>query len=83
MADFDWAWPRKIDRQAIEELFTLACIETGHNAVIVGPNCAFRSTRAPGPAGLEQPFRRTRALPERSDECPGDGRGQAVAGFSD
>jgi hypothetical protein len=30
MADFDWAWPRKIDRQAIEELFTLACIETGH-----------------------------------------------------
>jgi hypothetical protein len=30
MADFDWAWPRKIDRQALEELFTLACIETGH-----------------------------------------------------
>jgi hypothetical protein len=30
--------------------------------------CGFRSTRAPGPAGLEQPFRRTRALSERSDE---------------
>jgi DNA replication protein DnaC len=38
MADFDWAWPKKNNRQAIEELFTLACIETGHNAVLVGPN---------------------------------------------
>jgi len=38
MTDFDWAWPKKIDRQAIEELFTLTCIETGHNAVLVGPN---------------------------------------------
>ena len=38
MADFDWAWPKKIDRQAVEELFTLACIKTGHNAVLVGPN---------------------------------------------
>jgi DNA replication protein DnaC len=38
MTDFDWAWPKKIDRQAVEELFSLACIETGHNAVIVGPN---------------------------------------------
>lgn len=38
MADFDWAWPKKIDRQAVEELFTLTCIETGHNAVLVGPN---------------------------------------------
>jgi DNA replication protein DnaC len=38
MTDFDWAWPKKIDRQAVEELFTLTCIDTGHNAVLVGPN---------------------------------------------
>jgi DNA replication protein DnaC len=38
MVDFDWAWPKKIDRQAIEELFSLAIIKTGHNAVLVGPN---------------------------------------------
>ncbi len=38
MVDFDWAWPKKIDRQAIEELFSLNIIKTGHNAVLVGPN---------------------------------------------
>ena len=38
MVDFDWAWPKKIDREAIEELFSLNFIKTGHNAVLVGPN---------------------------------------------
>lgn len=38
MTDFDWSWPKKIDREAIDELFTLGFIKTGHNAVLVGPN---------------------------------------------
>ncbi len=38
MADFDWAWPKKIDREAIDELFTLTFIKAGHNTVLVGPN---------------------------------------------
>lgn len=38
MVDFDWTWPKKIDRQAIEELFSLNLIKSGHNAVLVGPN---------------------------------------------
>lgn len=38
MADFDWKWPRKIDRVAVEELFNLGFIKTGHNTVLVGPN---------------------------------------------
>jgi DNA replication protein DnaC len=38
MADFDWKWPRKIDREAIEELFNLGFIKSGHNTVLVGPN---------------------------------------------
>ena len=38
MVDFDWSWPKKIDRQAIEELFNLSFIKSGHNAVLVGPN---------------------------------------------
>ena len=38
MADFDWAWPKKIDREAIEELFSLSFVKTGHNTVLVGPN---------------------------------------------
>lgn len=38
MADFDWSWPKKIDREAIDELFALAFLKTGHNSVLVGPN---------------------------------------------
>lgn len=38
IADFDWAWPKKVDREAIDELFTLAFLRTGHNGVLVGPN---------------------------------------------
>lgn len=36
--DFDWSWPTRIDRDAIEELFTLGFLKNGHNAVLIGPN---------------------------------------------
>lgn len=38
IADFDWTWPRKIDRQGIEELFGLGFLDEGVNAILVGPN---------------------------------------------
>lgn len=38
IADFDWAWPKKIDRQGIEELFGLGFLDDGVNAVLIGPN---------------------------------------------
>jgi DNA replication protein DnaC len=38
IADFDWAWPRKIERQGIEELFSLSFLNDGVNAILVGPN---------------------------------------------
>ncbi|WP_437303919.1 ATP-binding protein [Sorangium sp. So ce388] len=38
MADFDWSWPKKIDREAVDDLFGLGFLSTGHNAVLVGPN---------------------------------------------
>ena len=38
MADFDWKWPSKIDREAVQELFHLSFVERGHNAILVGPN---------------------------------------------
>jgi DNA replication protein DnaC len=38
MVDFDWNWPKKIDRQAIEELFSLGFFEDGLNIVLAGPN---------------------------------------------
>lgn len=38
MADFDWSWPRKIDRAAINDLFTLGFLEEGSNVILLGPN---------------------------------------------
>jgi DNA replication protein DnaC len=38
MADFDWTWPKVIDREAIEELFSLSFIQENANVVLVGGN---------------------------------------------
>jgi DNA replication protein DnaC len=38
IADFDWSWPRKIERHGIEELFGLGFMDDGINAIFVGPN---------------------------------------------
>ena len=35
---FDWTWPTNVDRQAIEELFSLAFIDDCENAIFLGPN---------------------------------------------
>jgi len=37
-ADFDWQWPTKIDRHAIEDLFSLEFVADAGNVVLVGPN---------------------------------------------
>ena len=38
LADFDWSWPKEIDRAAIEELMGLQFLEDASNVVLVGPN---------------------------------------------
>lgn len=38
MADYDWAWPRAIDRQGIDALFRLEFVEEGANVLLVGPS---------------------------------------------
>jgi DNA replication protein DnaC len=38
IADFDWNWPKKIDREVIDELFSLEFIKERGNVVLVGPN---------------------------------------------
>jgi DNA replication protein DnaC len=38
MVDFDWNWPRQIDRAAIDELFSLGFVNDGSNAILLGPN---------------------------------------------
>lgn len=38
IADFDWNWPKKIDRPLIERALTLDFIRDGRNLVLLGPN---------------------------------------------
>lgn len=38
IADFDWHWPKRIDRPLIEDLFSLAFIRDATNVVFLGPN---------------------------------------------
>ncbi len=46
MADFDWTWPRSVDRRAVETLFTLRFAHEGANVVLVGPNGVGKTTIA-------------------------------------
>jgi DNA replication protein DnaC len=38
LADFDWSWPKKIDRPQVEDLFRLDWLASATNVVLVGPN---------------------------------------------
>ena len=38
LADFDWNWPKKIDRQVIERALALDFIPDGRNFVLLGAN---------------------------------------------
>jgi len=38
IADFDWTWPTEVDRELVEELFTLEFLKTPANVVLVGPS---------------------------------------------
>ncbi|MEA3278454.1 MAG: IS21-like element helper ATPase IstB [Pseudomonadota bacterium] len=46
LADFDWDWPKRCDREAIEELVGLAFLQEPANAILVGPNGVGKSTIA-------------------------------------
>jgi len=38
MADFDWSWPKKIERDVIERVLTLDFLPEARNLVLVGAN---------------------------------------------
>jgi len=38
IADFDWNWPKKIDRPLIERAVSLEFLREGRNLVLLGPN---------------------------------------------
>ena len=46
LCDFDWAWPKRCDRTAIEDLMSLAFLKEFTNVVLVGPNGIGKSTLA-------------------------------------
>lgn len=46
LVDFDWGWPKRCDRAAIEELMTLEFMHEATNVVLVGPNGIGKSTLA-------------------------------------
>lgn len=38
MADFDWSWPKHIDRAQVEDLLQLEFLRDAANPIVVGPN---------------------------------------------
>jgi len=46
LCDFDWSWPKRCDRAAIEALMTLDFLDEAANVVLVGPNGVGKSTIA-------------------------------------
>lgn len=46
LADFEWDWPSRCDRQAIQELMTLSFMLDASNVMLVGPNGVGKSMLA-------------------------------------
>jgi DNA replication protein DnaC len=46
LVDFDWSWPTKCDRPAIEELMSLEFLAESTNVVLFGPNGVGKTTVA-------------------------------------
>src|SRR3954462_6390701 len=46
MCAFNWAWPKRCDRGAIEELMSLEFLKEAANVVLVGPNGVGKSMMA-------------------------------------
>ncbi len=46
MADFDWNWPERVDRDLLDDLFTFGFLAEGAQAVILGPNGVGKTTIA-------------------------------------
>ena len=38
IVDFDYTWPKKIDREQIDDLFSLSWVDAAANVILLGPN---------------------------------------------
>jgi DNA replication protein DnaC len=46
LADFDWEWPQRCEREAVEELMRLGFLTEAANAILIGPNGVGKTTLA-------------------------------------
>jgi DNA replication protein DnaC len=46
LVDFDWCWPSTVDRQLVDEIFSLTFLEEAGNVVFMGPNGVGKTTLA-------------------------------------
>jgi DNA replication protein DnaC len=46
LCDFDWSWPKRCDRAAVEALMALDFVKDAANVLLVGPNGVGKSTLA-------------------------------------
>lgn len=88
MADFDWAWPTKIERDVIERALTLDFLQEGRNLVLVGTNglgktmIAQNIGHAAVMAGSSVLFRSAPALLEELHRQSLEGRRRKLRGYA-
>lgn len=88
MADFDWGWPTKIDRDVIERALTLDFLQEGRNLVLVGSNglgktmIAQNIGHAAVMAGSSVLFRSAPALLEELHRQSPEGRRRKLRGYA-
>jgi DNA replication protein DnaC len=88
MADFDWAWPAKIERDVIERALTLDFLHEGRNLVLVGRNglgktmIAQNLGHAAVMAGHSVLFRSAPALLEELHRQSPEGRRSKLRGYA-
>jgi DNA replication protein DnaC len=88
MADFDWAWPAKIERDVIERALTLDFLPEGRNLVLVGRNGLGKTMMAQNIchaavlAGSSVLFRSAPALLEELHRQTPEGRRRKLRGYA-
>jgi DNA replication protein DnaC len=88
MADFDWSWPTKIERDVLERALTLDFLHEGRNLVLVGRNglgktmIAQNICHAAVLAGNSVLFRSAPALLEELHRQTPEGRRRKLRGYA-
>jgi DNA replication protein DnaC len=88
MADFDWTWPTKIERDVIERALTMDFLQEGRNLVLVGRNGLGKTMMAQNIchaavlAGSSVLFRSAPALLEELHRQSPEGRRRKLRGYA-